>query len=215
MIDGSVTIILGGEAVVYDDDDPETIDDTKIVFATNTNGTEGGKIFAGSFGAGAITGDVTVTLTGNKDITLERLFGGCTGDVRKSTKELESNVEGNRILSFRGFTGKILNNKGEAAVIEGFDTVEISGVNELNFDVTDTFFNLDVTSWKFAADAEVSGTFAFDFTGDKVDMTALDAGFQLGNVTMTEADLANVSVGLGIGKVYDADNKILSLVTLS
>ena len=215
MIDGSVTIILGGEAVVYDDDDPETIDDTKIVFATNTNGTEGGKIFAGSFGAGAITGDVTVTLTGNKDITLERLFGGCTGDVRKSTKELESNVEGNRILSFTGFTGKILNNKGEAAVIEGFDTVEISGVNELNFDVTDTFFNLDVTSWKFAADAEVSGTFAFDFTGDKVDMTALDAGFQLGNVTMTEADLANVSVGLGIGKVYDADNKILSLVTLS
>ena len=184
-----------------------------LVFAKNAAGKLGGSIYGGSFGAGTITGDVTVTLTGDEDIAFEKLFGGSTGDIRKSTGELESNVEGNRILSFTGFKGDILGlAQDKAAVIEGFDTVEISGVNELNFDVTGSNFNLDVTSWKFAADAEVSGTFAFDFTGDTVDMTALAGGFQLGNVTMTDADLANVSVGAGISKVYDAENKILSLI---
>lgn len=196
-IDGNVTVTLDSS-------------ENALVFDTNGNGTQGGKIFAGSFGAGAITGDTKVILSGGEDITFEKLFGGSTGDFRSTSGTLESNVEGKRILSFTGFTGDL----NDDAVIDGFNTVEISGVNELNFDVTDLqYFNLDVTNWTFAADAEVSGTFAFDFTGDKVDMSALDAGWELSNVTFN--DKTQFAFAAGIDFEYDAESKLFSLVSLS
>ena len=195
-IDGKVTVTLDSS-------------DQALVFATNTKGDQGGKIFAGSFGAGAITGDAKVILTGDKDITFEKLFGGSTGDFRSTSGTLESNVEGKRILSFTGFKGGL----NDDAVIDGFNTVEISGVNDLNFDVADLqYFNLDVTNWKFAADAAVTGTFAFDFSGDKVDMSALNVGWELNNVTFNNK--TQFAFAEGIGFNYDAESKLFSLVTL-
>lgn len=195
-IEGDVKLTLGG-------------DDTALVFGKNVNGTQGGKIFAGSYGAGNTSGNVEVVLTGDKDISVDRIWGGNSGDYRDAHGEVVSTIDGDRILTFDGFSGALTATSG---IVEGFNKVVISDENVLNFAASDNF-NKDVKVWEFAADASVTGSFEFDFSGDKVDMSALSVGWTLSNVTYDSA--TQFAFGAGIDFEYADATKTMTLVTLS
>ena len=171
MIDGSVNLKLDASK-------------NALTFAPNNKG-KAGNIYGGSFGAGAISGSVTVTLTGDKGIAFETLFGGCTGDVRTSVGYLDSNVAGKRTLSFTGYKGDLDFDK-----VQAFDTVNIDAKSTVTFkknilnektvvaEGTDgnpvniisrevDYSNIDVVNWNFAFGATYDGAFDFDFASYK------------------------------------------------
>ena len=186
-IDGNVTIKLDASK-------------NALVFAQNDDADQGGKIYAGSFGAGAINGNVEVILKGTKGITYTSLFGGCTGDIRNAKKQLESNVAGDRILTFTGFEGKL-----DFDDVVGFSKISIDSASKISFETIEDekkllYANNDVVNWSFAYDATINGAFAFDFNSieniekqiikDSLEITGAD--FESGSKTfLADCTVAN------------------------
>lgn len=149
-----------------------------IAFTQTGDTTTGGSIIAGSLGHSTITGDTVVTLKGTGSLTGKTLWGGSDGDYTNSQGVIESFVEGDRVLSFMGFSGGLAFDR-----IDDFSMVEFSGNNVVVFDATPEVltdnnfamtdsFNKNVTNWEIAAGATISN-FVFDFAGDTLNLTGV------------------------------------------
>ena len=198
-------------------------------FAANAGGY-GGIVQASSFGEGRVQGNTEVILTGSNGIKFEQLVGGSTSDIHVITgKDAEGNdiwelqdsfVTGTRTLTFSGFEGAL-----EFTKIQDFNVVSFEGENTVNFaEGTEgefhRYFNNDVTTWAFAADADISGNFEFDFSGDTVDLTSFTAasvgeGWTLEHVSMDNATVVKFALESGLTYDYDADAQKFTVSALA
>jgi len=127
-------------------------------------------IYAGSNGAGVITGTTSVTFTGNgANLTFNDEYGGVSGDCAYP----QSFVKGERSLHFNDFSGKF-----DAPVVQKMDTVTFEGSN---VEITSNRWKAaPISCWEFDIDSSVTwataknnsfagDTLVFGETGDTLD----------------------------------------------
>ena len=136
-------------------------------------------IIVGSMGSGYVSknldtgdgGNVELVLTGNGTINLSgetsQIWGGCSSDqyfTNSSTgaRRFETNIEGNRTLTFTGFTGTLNCN-----TIRGFN---VFNATESNFMLNDGVNLNDIINWDISADSTISGNFYSNFAGDTLNV---------------------------------------------
>ena len=172
-----------------------TLDATTNTLAFTANaGGYGGFVQAGSFGPSKISKNTEVILKGSKGITFEQLVGGSSSDEHlwdEVEKEWTCNscVDGNRTLTFSGFSGEL-----DFGKVQDFNVVSFEGENEVNFEGEfHRYFNDDVTTWKFANGASLSGSVVFDLTGDTVDLSACTSDLTILKANVTGFDISKVA----------------------
>ena len=167
-------------------------------------------LVVGSFGAGKIgtqdnKKDAKLVLTGTSNITATgEIWGGCSSDIItvKDGKRVmkETQVSGNRILSFTGFQGTLTSTK-----IRAFSQVELKkDENAGNSNVTlvnsgAASLNLsEVENWIFESGSSLAGDFINDFEGDTLNLSGFSgSGILMSYNTSNTNDIFNGFDALG------------------
>ena len=124
----------------------------------------------------AVGGNVSLVVSGAGTVTVDgQIWGACSGDyyvVSGNKRTFETSIEGERLLSFSGFTGNM-----NCDTIRGFESVEFKSDADGNaslFALNNQCNLSDIENWRFELGSGiVDGNFTNDFTGDKLTL----AGF--------------------------------------
>jgi autotransporter passenger strand-loop-strand repeat protein len=124
-------------------------------------------IVAGSYGSGAIGGNVKLVLSGAGRIEVgEKLWGACDGDYYPTDKSLpfQTVIGGDRLLSFTGFTGTLACPK-----IRAFKSMEFVGGTSVS--LSEKYDLADIENWTFEYGSDVhDADFINAFKGDTLNL---------------------------------------------
>ena len=113
---------------------------TIVVDSGGTNRISLASLYAGSNGAGSITGSTSITFTGlGANLTFNDAMGGISGD----SAHYSQFVQGDRALNFRAFSGNF-----DAPMIEKIDTITFTEGSEVVF-TSDLWKAADIANWLF------------------------------------------------------------------
>ena len=194
--------------------------DTNPVYDTSSNRINAEKIkvknlVLGSYSAGSISGNATLTLTGEGSgiefFDGGEIWGGCGGDYYEisNNRHFETKIEGSRILSFAGFTGDLACSK-----IRGFDTLTCDKTSKVG--INNSVSLSDVKNWTFeygtftldenTVTSGLSGNFVNSFLGDTLTLKNIGS-FSGSSWTILENSRSGAFAGFG-GEVGDMTVKL-------
>ena len=167
--------------------------------STTHSGGSTAIVFKGDNNSGGETPHSLINFTDDGE-----LWGGCGRDNLSpvSGKCADSFVQGDRLLSFEGFTGEL-----NCKQIRDFSSIQL--IDESNVTLTESTVNLrGFENWTFEYDSCLSGNFGNDFNRDTLNLTGLDAkSFDDWTILTNSSDTAfkgfgsfsSVSFGTGEG----------------
>ena len=126
-------------------------------------------IVVGSHGPGHVTGDVRLVLSGNGSISASEIWGGCSGDFYTVSRDYETTIDGDRLLSFTGFTGNLTTGKIRAFESIRFEADANGTASEVS--LNDGYNLSDIHNWEFECGSTLSGAFTNNFAGDTLKLT--------------------------------------------
>ena len=178
------------------------IDGSVFITVNATNDISMNKLVVGSYKNGKISGDTHLTLTGNGeklifDPSSGEIWGACSGDYYSITDNgatrtfVKNGVQGNRILTFSGFSGAL-----NCTKIRAFNQAEFKDGTEVTLNNGGVYNFSDIEQWTFERGSRIIGSdFANDFTGDTLFLTGIDN--PAGEWTIMENSHANGFAGFG------------------
>jgi len=167
--------------------------------STTHSGGNTAIVFKGDNNSGGETPHSLIRFTDDGE-----LWGGCGRDNLSPVtgKCADSFVQGDRLLSFEGFTGEL-----NCKQIRDFSSIQL--IDESNVTLTESTVNLrGFETWTFEYDSCLSGNFGNDFNRDTLNLTGLDAkSFDDWTILTNSSDTAfkgfgsfsSVSFGTGEG----------------
>lgn len=167
--------------------------------STTHSGGNTAIVFKGDNNSGGETPHSLIRFTDDGE-----LWGGCGRDNLSPVtgKCADSFVQGDRLLSFEGFTGEL-----NCKQIRDFSSIQL--IDESNVTLTESTVNLrGFETWTFEYDSYLSGNFGNDFNRDTLNLTGLDAkSFDDWTILTNSSDTAfkgfgsfsSVSFGTGEG----------------
>jgi len=209
-IDGNITI---------------TVDSSS---ASSTNPIALCSIYVGSHGWGTVTGNTKLVFKGNGGKAIQfysnngELWGSSSGDhLNETTLKIDKNdsaVEGDRILSFEGFSGAL-----NCTKIRAFTHIEFKDSSSVELDNGGKFNLSGFENWEFENGSTLSGNFTNDFAGDTLNLVGFSnmaTGVSNAITLLTDSnntDEKNVFQGfatLGI-QMYDTDRSVVAVSSKS
>ena len=153
-----------------------------------------GTVVAGSYGSGAIGGNVRLVLSGAGTIEVgEKLWGACDGDYYPADKSqpFQTVIGGDRILSFSGFTGTL-----DCPRIRAFKSIEFvkNGEVATSVSLTENYNLTDIENWTFENGCEANASFTTDFSGDTLNLKGFNS-MSIGDSRNLLTDTDNTDAG--------------------
>ena len=166
---------------------------------------------AGSHGMGAIKVNETTSSGGNTAIVFKgdgsnlsftangELWGGSGRDNLNARTGIceDSFVEGDRLLSFEGFTGDL-----SCTRIRDFSSIQLIGESEVG--ITGSSVDLcGIENWTFEYDSSLSGNFGNNFENDTLTLDLSNLGVFSNGLSWTLLENSNSDAFTGFGNLFE------------